>query len=116
MLNFMLNCILWILALYGIIEIIKNICYIHHCNKINTDGIHLIIGVRNKEDSIEGFLRTLNFRILYGKEDFIQDILVIDLNSTDNTKNIVKKFSQDYPNIIALNWNEFIELFSPYTD
>ena len=113
MLDFILNCILWVCALYGLIEIIKNAIYIHSCNKIKTDGIHMIVAVKNQEDTIEGFLRSLNFRIIYGKEDCIENIIVLDLNSTDNTKHIIENFSSDYPSIIVLNWTEFQELFSP---
>lgn len=113
MLDFILNCILWVCALYGVIEIIKNIFYIHSCNKIKTDGIHMIIAVKNQEDKIEGFLRSLNFRLLYGKEDCVENIIVLDLNSSDNTKHIIENFSYDYSSIKVLNWNEFEELFSP---
>ena len=35
------------------IEIIKNLLYIHSCNKIQTDGINLIVTVKNQEDKIE---------------------------------------------------------------
>ena len=114
MLNYIIKCFLWIFAIYGIFEIVKNIIYIHTCNNIKSNGIHLVVGVRNQENSIEAFLRTLNFRILYGKENSIEDILVIDLNSTDNTKSIVEKLSLDLPNVVSLDWNEFEELFSPY--
>ena len=113
MLDFVINCILWICALYGIMEIIKNIVYIHSCNNIKTDGIHMKVDVKNQEDKIEGFLRTLNFRFLYGKEDYVENILVLDLNSSDNTKHIIENFSLDYPSIKVLNWNEFEELFCP---
>ena len=47
MLDFILNCILWVCALYGLIEIIKNAIYVHSCNKIKTDGIHMIVAVKN---------------------------------------------------------------------
>lgn len=113
MINFIINCIFWVCALYGFIEIIKNIIYIHSCNNIKTDGINMIVTVKNQEDTIEGFLRSLNFRIIYGKEDCIENIIVLDLNSTDNTKYIIENFSADYPSIKILNWNEFEELFSP---
>lgn len=113
MIEFILNCILWVCALYGLIEIVKNIIYIHSCNNIQTDGIHIIVAVKNQENKIEGFLRSLNFRIIYGKEDCIENIIVLDLNSTDNTKYIIENFSADYPSIKVLNWNEFEELFSP---
>ncbi|MBR3720453.1 MAG: hypothetical protein IKN09_01775 [Clostridia bacterium] len=111
MIDFFINCILWVCAIYGIIEIIKNVIYIHSCNRIKTDGIHMIIAVKNKEDIIEGFLRNLNFRILYGKENLIENIIVLDLNSNDNTKRIVERFSNDCSNVKLINWNEFEELF-----
>lgn len=113
MIDFIINCIFWVCALYGFIEIIKNIIYIHSCNNIRTDGIHMIVAVKNQEDKIEGFLRSLNFRILYGKEDCVENIIVLDLNSDDKTKNIVENFCSDYPSIKVLNWREFVELFSP---
>lgn len=109
--DFILNCLLWTFALYGIIEIIKNIIYIHSCNKIHTEGINLIVAVKNKENEIEGFLRTLNFRLIYGKENSIENIIVLDLNSSDNTRTIIENFAKDYPNIQLLKWNEFEEIF-----
>lgn len=113
MLDYIINCIFWVCALYGFIEIIKNIIYIHSCNSIKTEGIHIIVAVKNQENKIEGFLRSLNFRILYGKEDSIENIIVLDLNSSDNTKQIIENISSDYSNIKIVNWKEFYELFSP---
>ena len=55
MMDFIINCIFWVCALYGLIEIIKNIFYIHSCNKIKTDGINIIVTVKNQENKIEGF-------------------------------------------------------------
>ena len=73
----------------------------------------LFRSVKNQENKIEGFLRTLNFRLLYGKEDLVENIIVLDLNSNDKTKNIVESFSNDNNNVKLINWNEFEELFSP---
>ena len=113
MINYIINCIFWILALYGLIEIIKNIFYIHSCSKIHNDGINIVITTKNQENKIEGFLRSLNFRLLYGKENFFENIIVLDLNSTDNTKSIIENISKDCTNIKLINWKEFEELFSP---
>ncbi len=111
--NFIINCIFWILALYGLIEIIKSIFYISSCNKIHNDGINIIVTTKNQENKIEGFLRFLNFRLLYGKEECVENIIVLDLNSTDKTKNIVENFSKESSNVRLINWKEFEELFSP---
>lgn len=113
MTDFFINCILWICAIYGIIEIIKNIIYIKSSNKIHSDGIHMIVAVKNQENKIEGFLRNLNFRLLYGKEDLIDDIIVLDLNSEDNTKHIVENLENDCENVKLVNWIEFEKLFCP---
>jgi hypothetical protein len=111
--DFILNCLLWVCALYGFFEIIKTCFYIYSCNKIKTDGLNIIVTVKNQEDKIEGFLRSLNFRLLYGKEGYIENIIVLDLNSNDNSKKIIDNLSDELPNIKLINWNEFEELFSP---
>ena len=106
MLDFILSTCFWTLAIYGLFEIIKNIIYISTYTKFKSDGIYVIIAVKNQEEKIEGFLRSILFKILYGKEEFIKDIIVTDLNSTDNTKEIVKKMSTDYECVKVTNWKE----------
>ena len=80
MIDFFLNAILWTLALYGLFEIIKTIVYMCTYTNMKADGIYLIIAVKNQEEKIEGFLRTTLFRILYGKEEKIKDIIIADLD------------------------------------
>ena len=50
------------------------------------------------------FLRSVIFRILYGKEEYLKNIIVTDLNSIDNTKEILEKFSEDYDEIKIVEW------------
>lgn len=104
--EFLLNAIFWTLALYGFFEIIKNIIYIFTYTKFKSDGIYLIIAVKNQEEKIEGFLRSSLFKILYGKEDYLKNIIVADLKSTDKTKEIAKKLSYEYECVKVLNWKE----------
>ena len=104
MIEFVLNTIFWTLAIYGLFEIIKNIIYINTYTKFKSDGIHVIIAVKNQEEKIEGFLRSVIFRILYGKEEYLKKIIVTDLDSVDNTKSILEKFSNDYSEIKLVDW------------
>ena len=106
MLDFIMNSILWILALYGLFEIIKNIIYIVTYTNLSSDGIYFIIATKNQEYKIEGFMRSLIFRILYGKEDIIKEIIVADLNSEDNTLNILNKLQTDYPFLKISSWKD----------
>ena len=104
--EFILNTIFWTLALYGLFEIIKTIIYITTYTKMQSDSIYIIIAVKNQEEKIEGFLRSILFKILYGKEDYLKNIIVADLKSTDKTKEIAKKLSKDYDCLKVLNWRE----------
>ena len=107
---FILNTIFWILALYGLLEIIKNVIYICTYTKFKSDGIYLIIAVKNQEEKIEYFLRSLIFKIVYGKEEILKNIIVADLKSTDGTKEIVKKMAEENEIIQVLNWKECKEI------
>lgn len=108
--EFLLNTIFWTLALYGLFEIIKNIIYISTYTKFKSDGIYLIIAVKNQEEKIEGFLRSSLFKILYGREEELKNIIVADLKSQDKTKEIAKKLSKEYECLKVLSWKECKEI------
>ena len=110
MLDFILNGLLWTLALYGLFEIFKTIIYICTYTNLKSDGIYVIIAAKNQENKIEGFLRTILFRIMYGKEECVKDVIVTDLNSTDDTMKILNKLSKDYEEIKVVNWKECKEV------
>ena len=64
MVNFILNSLLWILALYGLFEIIRTIINLYTYTNLKSDGIYLIVAVKNQENKIEVFMRSLLFRFL----------------------------------------------------
>lgn len=104
------SIIFWTLAIYGLFEIIKNIIYINTYTNFKSDGIYVILAVKNQENKIEGFLRSALFKLLYGKEEYIKNIMVADLKSTDNTKEIVKKLSKEYECLQLVSWKECKEI------
>lgn len=108
--EFIINGVIWVLALYGLFEIIKNIIYICTYTNLKSDGIYIIIAAKNQENKIEGFLRTILFRIMYGKEEYVKDVIVTDLDSTDDTMKILSKLSKDYDAIKVVNWKECKEV------
>ena len=104
--EFILNTIFWTLALYGLFEIIKNIIYLSTYTNFKSDGIYVIIAVKNQEEKIEGFLRSTLFKILYGREEYLKNIIVADLKSQDKTKEIAKKLSNEYECLKVISWKE----------
>lgn len=110
MLDNIINIFYWTFALYGLFEFIKNIIYVCTYTKCSFNGIHLIVTVKNQEDKIEGFLRSLIFKTLYGKEEVVKNIIVVDLKSEDKTKEITQKLSQDNEIVKVLSWKECKEI------
>lgn len=104
MFDFILNAFFWTLALYGMMEIIKTIYYICTYEKVDENGMTLIIAVKNQEKQIEGFCRSILFRYLAGKKDYVNNIIVTDLNSSDTTREIVRKLENDYQCIKLKDW------------
>ena len=104
MTDFIVTSIIWILALYGLIEIIKTILHSMLKVKFKNDGIYIVIATKNQEKKIEGFLRSFLFRTLYGNDDYITEILVTDLDSTDNTLQILEKLQENYDEIKVCDW------------
>ena len=114
--EFIAHTIFWTLALYGLFEIIKNIIYITTYTKFKSDGIHFIIAVKNQEEEIEGFIRSTMFKVLYGKEEYLKNIIVADLESTDKTKIIAKKLEKEYDCLKVTNWKECKDIIDNIND
>ena len=66
----------------------------------------MIVAVKNQEHQIEGFLRSVIFRIIYGKDEYLKNIIVTDLDSVDSTKEILEKLSNDYEEIKVVDWED----------
>lgn len=116
MTDFFLNSALWTLAFYGLFELTKTIIYMLTYTNLKADGIYLIIATKNQETKIEYFLRSSLFKLLYGKEDYVKQVIVADLNSVDRTKEIAKKLSIDYDCLKTLSWKECKEIFDNLND
>lgn len=107
--DIVISVIIWTLALYGLFEIIKNAIYICTYTSLKTKGIYLLIAVKNEEENIEYFLRNILFKIIYGKEE-IENIIAVDLNSKDKTREIIEKLEKEYEQLSLINWKECKEL------
>jgi len=114
--DFIFYFIFWVLAIYGLIEIVKEIIRIFTYTNLKSNGIYIIVAVKNEENRIEGFLRSFLFKVIYGKEESIKKIIVADLDSKDETKNILKRLNKEYKEIKISNWNECKDIIENIKD
>ena len=83
---------------------------------MKANGTYVIIAVKNQEEKIEGFLRSILFKILYGREDYLKNIIVADMESSDNTKEIAKKMAKDYDLLKVTSWKECKDIMDNIDD
>ncbi len=70
----------------------------------------MVIAVKNQEQKIEGFMRSILFRLLYGKEDCVKDVIVADLDSKDDTKQILYQMQKEYDILKVIDWKDCKEI------
>jgi len=104
--EFIINSVFWVLAIYGLIEIIKTVilCFTH--TDVPAKGIYVIVAMKNEEERIEGFIRSFLSSMLYKKERVSTNIILADLDSEDRTKEILLKLKKEYKNVTFTNWKE----------
>lgn len=70
----------------------------------NNNDTYLIITVKDGENYIEDLLRSEIFINKYGKTSYFKQILVVDLNSADNTKRIINNIEKqdEYVKLVDL--------------
>lgn len=98
------------LALYGLIEIAKTIINLFTKINIKSSGVYMILALKNQEEKAECIIRSFLFRYIYGKDDMLENIIIADLDSVDNTKEVLKKLKTDYEQIEVCDWEECKEI------
>jgi len=66
----------------------------------------MILALKNQEEKAEGIIRSFLFRYIYGKDEMLDNIIIADLNSVDDTKEVLKKLKTDYEQIEVCDWEE----------
>ena len=68
-------------------------------------NVKLIMTVKDVENGIENYVRELSCG-----RNFFNNLVVIDLDSKDETVNILNKLEKDYECIKVTNWRECMEV------
>lgn len=106
MFDFIFWAIIWTFAMYGFIEVIKTIYYICTYDKNEDNKLNLVVIAKNQAEHIESFCRSILFRYFAEKKDYVGNIIFVDLDSEDETKEILNKIAKDYKSIQVKEWEE----------
>ncbi len=93
-----LQSVVCFFAFYGIIQMGINIYeWLHNSTYKRNDNVHIIITVKNQQNSIEGIIRSVLWKSLNNSHGgIVPNILVVDMGSTDETPDILKRLHIEY--------------------
>ena len=92
--------IIWCFAVYGILVMIQEVTRNNTYRKIE-ENVKLIMTVKNAETGIENYIREVSLG-----RNFYNNLVVIDLDSEDETLCILKELEKENINMKVLNKDE----------
>ena len=92
--------IIWCFAVYGILVMIQEVTRNNTYRKIE-ENVKLIMTVKNAENGIENYIREVSIG-----RNFYNNLVVIDLDSEDETLCILKELEKENINMKVLNKDE----------
>ena len=103
----MLEIIMWsLLAFFGTFGFVEFVRFVYTDFKSSYDDYHVVISTKNKEENIEGIIRTV---MLVTNSS---PMIVIDDNSSSDTKYILQRLKMVYPNINVLSIHEYMDFLN----
>ena len=97
MLEIFIYVIIWCFAIYGLLVMIQEITRNTTYKKIE-ENIKLIMTVKNVEDGIENYIREISLG-----RNFYNNLVIIDLDSDDDTLKILKELEKENINMKVLS-------------
>ena len=100
MLNFILEVIKWVLCLYGLFSVIQDYMNYKIYEKLQ-EKIKFVMTVKDVEAGIETYIRELAFG-----RNFFNRLVVIDMDSKDDTNKILHRLENEKYNMKVLDKEE----------
>lgn len=117
MLNILLKSIITVLVIYALLDIAKNFVLYLIGIKNGVENVFIAIKVKNNQEQLEGIVRRIIWQQLkMSNGGYIPTILIVDMGSTDDTRNIALKLCDDYSFIYYTTEDEYIKLKSEDTE
>ncbi|HHW47207.1 MAG TPA: hypothetical protein GXX14_01125 [Clostridiaceae bacterium] len=104
--------ITYVLAIYGLINLVVNISGLFYKKSYSKDiKIKAVLFVKNCEDVIEGVIRNIFIGDFLRKVMSNRNLTVVDMGSTDRTLDILEIIERDYDAVEVLKESEKEKVF-----
>ena len=100
MLNFLLLCFVYFFAMFGIAIVFGKVLRMFK-SKSDFDGIEHCIYLKNAEEAVEGYVRDI-----ISKYPNMKNLVIVDMDSTDHTYEILEKLQKEYEFIRIIKYSE----------
>lgn len=105
--------VICIFALYGLISIISDWVKILTQNtKPLLEKSYVVITVKNCQDSIEGTIRSLAWKMLSKNNTISKELIIIDKGSQDDTLKILSRLEKEYDFIHTMTKESYINMLN----
>lgn len=112
MLTVIFKSIVVFLVCYALIDIVRRIisAFFAKTPPIK-DDVFVVIKIKNKNENIEGIVRSIIWRSLSSSGgSFVPSILIVDMGSDEKTVEIVQRLCEDYGFIYYTTEDEYTQM------
>lgn len=107
MLQRLIECIIYILAVYGLLILVLEVAALIRKRIAGyKPEARIVLLVRNAEECIEYVVRNMISKEMASGYFFCKDIVIVDMDSSDHTYKLLEKLQKDFPNIEVLSYQE----------
>ena len=109
--------ITYVLAIYGLINLVVNLSDLFYKKSYSKDiKIKAVLFVKNCEDVIEGVIRNIFFGDFLRKVMSNGNLTIVDMGSKDKTLDILERMKQDYDTLDVLKECEKEKVFNFFNE
>lgn len=98
-------------AIYGFVQVVIYIFdFVCDIRTLNDKVIYTVVAVKNEEEKVEGIARAILLKSLKNDSGVADNrIVMLDFDSDDQTKKILKKIENEKKGLTVLSKEEFIK-------
>lgn len=114
--NLFVSAIICIFAVYGVMQLcFRFAAGLRPPGEVRVGDVYTVMTVRNQEETIEGMIRSAAWKsVLRQGGRTINDIVVLDLGSEDETRDILQRLEREYDFVHVMSREDYIDAVKGY--